>query len=245
MRRDRSRCDRRFRTRPAAEPRRGCAGRTLARRAARPRRARASGGRDGARSLHQLLVILLDALLVLLRRLLLHRVEQLLAELLRPAARLRVGDLHLARIHVSRVVLALIAARLSPRHRHAWPALSLAPGLLGELLHRVLELLQLLDRLLLTGLRAARLTLTQPLFRAPHALLGLLEHLLVLRPEDGDLAADFAKLVARLLQLVSVLALLRLLLEHLLHLLRAERLAARDRLFQLAHHLAPRRRGAL
>src|SRR5207237_9709381 len=207
-RRDRSRCDRRFRTRPAAEPRRGCAGRTLARRAARPRRARASGGRDGARSLHQLLVILLDALLVFLRRLLLHRVEQLLAQLRRAAASLRVVDLHLARVHVSGIVLALLAARLAPRHRHARPALSLATGLLGQLLHRVLDLLQLLDGLLLAGLRAAWLALTQPLLGAPHPLLRLLEHLLVLRPEDGNLLADLAQLVARLLQLVADLALL-------------------------------------
>src|SRR5437879_9562078 len=125
-------------------------------RAARPRRTTARSERARARSLHQLLVILLDALLVFLRRFLLHRVEQLLAELLRSAASLRVGDLHLARVHVSGIVLALLAARLAPRHRHAWPALSLATRLLGRLLQPLLELLEPLDGLLPRRPRAAR-----------------------------------------------------------------------------------------
>src|SRR5207245_722415 len=151
-------------------------------------------------SLDQLLVILLHALLVLLRRLLLHRVEQLLAELLRPAPSFGIGDLDLLRVHVARFVLALLAGWLAPGHRHPRPALALPSGLLGHLLHGVLELLQLLERLLLAGLRAARLALAQPLLRAPHPLLGLLQHLLVLGSEDGHLPAHLAQLVTRLLQ---------------------------------------------
>src|SRR5436190_17399713 len=101
----------------------------------------------GARSLDQLLVVLPHPVLVLLRRRLLHRVEQLLAELGRAAARLGVGDLDLLAADAVAVVaglVALLAARLAPGHGDA-AALTLA-ALLRHLLHRLLELLQLLQR---------------------------------------------------------------------------------------------------
>src|SRR5204863_75529 len=77
-------CSRRRRPRPRVAPRRSRRESAAANRATT---------RAAARSLHQLLVVLLHPLLVLLRRRLLHRVEELLAELRGPTRRLRVGDL--------------------------------------------------------------------------------------------------------------------------------------------------------
>src|SRR5262249_7794192 len=139
------------------------------------------------------------------------------------------------------VVLVALALRLAPRHRDAGPR-ALPLVLLRQLLHRVLELLQLLQRLLLTGLPAARLAPGQPLLRLPHPVLRLLQHLLVLRSEDRHLFPDLAELLANLAELVLEPLLRLSLLPHPLHLLLRSALAfARERVLQRLDDVAQRR----
>src|SRR5207248_10399459 len=134
-------------------------------------------------------VILLHPLLVLLRRRLLHGVEQLLAELGGRARRLRVRDLDVVVAHAVRLGPFLViagAGRLAPGHGDAGLAAAAPAGLLRQLLHRILELGELLDRLLLSRLPASRLAAVEVLLGAAHPILGLLQHLLVLGTEDGE-----------------------------------------------------------
>src|SRR5262249_43665035 len=120
-----------------------------------------------AGSFHQLLVVLLHLILVLRGGLALHRVEQILAELLRRLVLLGAGDLHRLLVHA--------AAR----------GLLLGPPLL---LHLLLHLGQLLQRLRLLARGVPRVALLQLVAGPLHVLPGVLQPLGHLRRQLHGLA---------------------------------------------------------
>ena len=117
-----------------------------------------------------------------------------------------------------------VAGRFAPGHRDAALTAALA-GLFRQLLHRVLELGELLDRLLFPRLPAPRLSTVEVLLGAAHPVLRLLQHLLVLGAEDGELLAYLPELVAHLPQLLLETSLLLRLLPQPLQLLLRHALA--------------------